>query len=488
MLELTKMAVTRLIFLEESEEDLIHDLSLKVLKEIGVLVRSPSVLKMLGDAGAYIDTEKGIAKISEDLVEDALRKAPKEILMAARDPKHDMKLPVDTWPYTATTGLAIYMTDLETGKKRETTRRDLADFAKLADALPSVDYFWPCVTTGDVHQEIHTIHELWISLQFQTKHIQGDSMSAVDARKQVELASLVVGGEDKLRKRPIFSVVSCPIAPLSFEKGSVEGQVEFAKAGIPVSSLSMSLSGGSAPVTMAGTLVNANTENLASIVITQTAAPGAPHIYGSNSTPIDMNTGNINYGAAEGPLIAAALGQMAKRYKMPCQVADWGVDGEKLGVMKSFSELTSTTLTAFSGSDLSQGMGSFESAKGASLEQMVIDAYLWDNYRLFMNKFTINEATSAVDVIKSVGHGNTFLTNPHTMKNFKNELHFRNKKTVEWEGTMSKTMVPEAKEIAKKLLKEHAVKPIDESIIKQGNDLIKMYTRRAVSPGIVNAV
>jgi trimethylamine--corrinoid protein Co-methyltransferase len=474
------MAVVRLRLMDRSEEDLIHNLSLKVLREIGVLVRSPSVLSMLKKAGAEVDDKKMIAKIPESVIQDALKKAPKEILCAARDPKYDMKLPVQSWPYMATTGLAIYMKDIDTGKTRETTRKDLADFAKLADVLPQVDYFWPCVTAGDVPQQIHTIHELWTSLQYQTKHIEGDSISAIDARKQIELASMIVGGEKELKKRPIFSVVSCPIAPLSFEKGSIEGQVEFAKAGIPVSSLSMSLSGGSAPVTLAGTLVNANAENLASISITQIACPGAPHIYGSNSTPIDMNTGNIDYTAVEQPAISAGLGQMAARYKLPCQISDWGVDAEDLGVMKTFSELTSSTLTNFCGSDLAQGIGSWGHAKGAALEQMVIDAYAWENYRLLINKFTVNEQTAAVDVIKEVGHGGSYLTNPHTLKCFRKELHQRNKKTVPWEATMSNRMVPEAREIAKKLLKEHAAKPIDKEIVKRGDELIKSYEKSSI--------
>ena len=475
------MAVARLRLMDKSEENLIHDLSLKVLREIGVLVRSQSALKMLKEAGAETDDKRMVAKIPDSMVKDALSKAPKEILCAARDPKHDMRLPVQTWPFVATTGLAVYMKDLDSGKTRETTRKDLADFAKLADALPQVDYFWPCVTAGDVPQQVHTIHELWVSLQNQTKHIEGDSMSSVDARKQIELASMVVGGEEQLRKRPIFSVVSCPIAPLSFEKGSVEGQIEFAKAGIPISSLSMSLSGGSAPVTLAGTLVNANSENLASIVITQTAHAGAPHIYGSNSTPIDMSTGNIDYESVEQPFICAGLGQMANRYGLPCQVADWGVDGDELGVMKTFSELTSSTLTALCGSDLSQGMGSWGSAKGAALEQVVIDAYAWENYRQFMNKYTISEQTAAVDVIRQVGHGGTYLTSPHTMKNFRKELHFRNKKTIPWEATMSQKMVPEARVIAKKFLKEHIVKGIDTDIVKKGDELVKKYEKSMIA-------
>jgi trimethylamine--corrinoid protein Co-methyltransferase len=475
------MAVVKLRFLSKDEEDIVHALTLKTLETIGVLIRSQSVLRILDEAGATVDFSSGIARIPESLVKEALARAPKSIRMCARDKRYDMQLPVEAVPYCATTGLGIFMKDLETGEERETTRADLALFARLADALPQVDFFWPSVTAGDVPQQVHTIHELWVSLQNQTKHIQGDSVSALDARKQIELASLVVDGEEELRRRPIFSVVSCPIAPLSFERGAIEGQVEFARAGIPVCSLSMSLSGGSAPVTMAGTIVNANAENLASLVVTELSSPGAPHIYGSNSSPISMQTGNIDYEAVETPIIAAAMGQMAKRYGLPSQVADWGVNADDIGIMKSICELTSTALTMFANSDLSQGFGSFRSAKGASLEQMVIDAYMWENYKAFMRKIVINEQSAALDIIKAVGHGGTFLTHPHTMHNFRKELHFRDKKKLSWEATLSNKMVPEAREIAKRLLREHTVAPLDRDIIEEGDKLLREYEKMTIA-------
>lgn len=468
-------------FLDKAEEDLIHKQSLKCLSEIGVLVRSKSVLKMLGDAGADIDQKAEIAKIPEEMIDGALKNAPKEIRLCGLEPKNDMTIPVDSIPYMATTGLAVYMTDFKTGKNRDTTRKDLADFARLADALEPVDFFWPCVTAGDVPQHTHIIHELWTAAQNQTKHMQGDSISALDAQKQIELASLIMGGLKELKRRPFFSVVSCPIAPLSFEKGAIEGQVEFAKAGIPITSLSMSLSGGTAPVTVAGTLVNANSENLASLVITQLSNAGAPHIYGSNSTPIDMRTGEIDYGAVENPFISVALGQMAKRYSLPCQISDWGLQDGELGEPTPFSELSSLTLNTFSGSDLAQGIGCVGSAKGASLEQMVIDAYVWKNWKGFLRKVEINEEKIALDVTKAVGHGNSFLMHPHTLKNYKRELFSRDRNVLEWEMDMPGKGIREAKAIVKKLLKEHKPAPLDKSIVKQGDELLKEYEKMIVA-------
>jgi len=473
------MAVARTTFLDKGEEDLIHAQSLKTLNEIGVMIHSESVLEMLEKSGADVDHKRRIVKIPENMVEEALKTAPKQIEYHARDPKHNFNLPAENFPYTATNGLAIHIADLETGEEHSSTREDIASFIRLGDALDQVDYLWTSLTATDVPAKVHAIHELWVAIQNTTKHVESVAFtSAIDARKQVELASLIVGGEDELRKRPIISVIVCTISPLTFEKVSIEAQVEFAKAGIPIVSMSMSQSGMSCPVTVAGTITNVNTENLASLVITQFAAPGAPHIYCSESAPVDMNTGMFNYSAPEMTQISIGTGQMAKRYGLPCMVADWGANMDiKPGISYPASDLCGGSMAAMASTDLAAGLGCTDHAKGCSYEQLVIDAYLWENFRTYLRKFTINEETIALDVVKEVGHGNTFLTHHHTMKNFKTELALRDKKKLAWEATLSSKMVPEAREVAKKFLREHEVPQIDRDIIKQGDALITEYEK-----------
>ena len=337
------------------------------------------------------------------------------------------------------------------------------------------------LTAGEVNQKAHGLHELWTTFQNTTKHVQSVEVSSIeDSRAQVKLASLVAGGEKELRKRPLFSVICCSIAPLSFDEGAVEGMAELAKHGIPVASMSMSLSGGSAPITIAGTVVNANSENLASLVITQFTAPGAPHIYCSSSAPIDMRTGSINYMTAEPALISASLGQMAEKYHLPSMVGDWGLnDNPEPGIPHSMTQNFGVFLTTMSGTDIAGGMGGLDAVKGAALEQLVIDAYLWEDVRAYMRKHTFNEQTIALDVIKAVGHGNTFLTHPHTLRNFKKELHFWDPAKLAWEATLSNKMVPEAKKIAKELLKSHQVPPLDKSMVQKGDEVIRSFEKAA---------
>ena len=467
------MAIARLRFLSSDEEELVHEKSLETLSEIGVLVRSKSVLSLLNDSGADVDKKSQIARIPEAMVSGALKKAPNRFELCARERTNDIGVPTTGMPHLTTDGLTLYMRDLETGEKRNATRNDFSQFARLADALDAVDFFWPIVTISDVPSGSHNLHELWTAFQNCTLHVQGDCTDASDAKGMIELGSIVVGGKEKLMKRPIFSCATNPISPLSFDKGAVEAQVEFARAGVPVLCHSMSMSGMSAPVTLAGTIVNLNAENLASIVISQCASPGAPHIYGSCSMPADFVTGAINMYAPEGMMISAAAGQMARRYGRPCMVANWGMGGKGPGIQVSLSEAFAYALGVFSGSDLISGIGGLDSAKGCSMEQMVLDSIVWDDFRAFLRDFTIDDKTTALDVMREVGHGNSYLSHAHTGRTFRKELHFWNKKNLALEATLSSKMLPEAREIAKKLLKEHEVPKLDREVIRRGEAILR---------------
>ena len=479
------MAVARLKFLDKGEEDLIEQQSIECLETIGVKVKSERVLNLLEKYGAEADHRTQIAKIPESVVRSALRTVPKEMTLHARDPKLNLNIPVSSWPYTGTSGLGTFIVDIKTGKKRDSTVKDIADLVRVADGLSGADYIQTSLTATEVPHQTHGLHELWTAFQNTTKHVQGvEIFNAEDARKQVELGALIAGGVEELKRKPTFTVIHCSIAPLTFERDAVEALVEFSKAGVPVTTMTMSLSGGTAPVTMAGTLVNGNCENLASMVIGQASAKGARTIFCSSSTPVDMTTGMINYESPNQPLIATGLAQMAKRHGLPCMVGDWGLnDSDMPGVPHTLSEVLGIALSTMSGTDMQGGIGALDNAKGMAIEQEVIDAYVWENVRMEMTRFEISEATAALDIIRQVGHGNTFLTNIHTARNFKKEILRRDPVKGKFEMTQSRAMVPEAKKIALSILREHSVPSLDKSILQRGNEIIRDWEKELAKRG-----
>jgi len=456
--------------------DLIHAQSIKSLQEIGIKVHSKPVLEILEKNGASVNYNAMVAKIPEKMVNQALESVQKEFTLCARDPKHDLKVPTKTYPWMTTSGLAVLVKDYETGEYRDSARKDIAAFTRLGDAVDSIDFLWTSLTATDVTPLAHGPHELWTTMQNTIKHVQGVTVqSAEDAKVQIELAALIAGGKEKLKKRPLFSVIACPIAPLTYEKGAIEAQVELAKAGIPVASMSMSNGGASCPLPVAGMLVNANTENLGSIVISQTASPGAPHIYCSESGPMNMATASIDYSLPEKSFLCIGLAQMAKRYNLASLVADagWGhgIEASVSGVLTPVTQLTGI----MGGSDIVTGLGSVDSAKGISFEQLIVDAYMWDCSKNYMNEVEISAEKIGLDAVKEVGHGHDFLMHPHTLKYLRGEISSWDREKLDLLEMDEQELPAAANKMVKSILDKHQVKPIANDLIEKGDAIIKKY-------------
>jgi trimethylamine--corrinoid protein Co-methyltransferase len=160
---------------------------------------------MLDENGAVVDYDSMVAKIPETMVNKALETAPSQFTLYGRDSKHDIALPIDGKPKCSTSGLAVFISDLETGEQRNATKEDLRKFIRLADALESVGYVWTSITLSDVPAMAHGAHEVWVTLQNTTKHITSVSaQSAKDALMQIELAALVTGGKENLKKSRFY--------------------------------------------------------------------------------------------------------------------------------------------------------------------------------------------------------------------------------------------------------------------------------------------
>ena len=83
----------------------------------------------------------------------------------------------------------------------------------------------------------------------------------------------------------------------------------------------MAMAGGSSPATLAGTLVTHNAEVLGGIVLSQLTCKGAPVIYGSSTTAMDLRNANATVGTPECALISAAVARLARYYSLPSFVA-----------------------------------------------------------------------------------------------------------------------------------------------------------------------
>ena len=415
------MARARMSFLDRSEIQRVHGTTVRILSEVGVLIHSPYVRDLVEGAGCVRAKDGKRTLIPESVVKSAITGASKSVLLASRDGKHDITVPAGR-VHVANGGEGVFVKDLVTGESRSASSDDLRDFAIIVNELPELDFFWPMVGALEQPVRLKEITELKVSLMFTTKHVQAMSTDAEEARWMVELASGLTGGEEELAKRPIFSAVECPISPLTFEKGLVEAQVELARAGIPVVAMSASVTGLTSPVTASGTIAQMNAENLASLVISQAAKKGAPFIYSIDSSPGDLKTGSIDYGALEVPLIRTGAGEMGRSYGLPTMVAGIGLENLAHKMVNEWEGVPHVSIQSMVPSDLGAGFGGIDMATGASFEQLVADAWVWRVAREFARDFDTGDEAISFETIRDAGLDGNFLGKRHTVSRFRKEI------------------------------------------------------------------
>jgi len=459
-------------FLTEDEIERIHKASLQVLRETGVKIYSEKVRELLAKNGAKVDG--AIVKLPSALVEESIKRAPEKITLGAREPECDLEIPSDDFPFLATSGFSAFIDDSETGQRRKSTSSDLKDFAIISDYLDTVDYFWPTLVPCELPSPIHELHALVISFENTRKHIQCSCVTEKVAKWQIRLATAIAGGEEELRKRPLFSTVNCPVAPLTFEEGSSEAMVVLARAGIPIAPMTMVLSTTTAPATMAGTMVVAVAEELASIVIAECANPGAPVIYTSEAAPANTKTGEINYRAPEYPLLSAGNAQMARFYKVPNMVADMSLEEIPSDIPSFERSVLKVAMSFMCRTDLSPWFGARDQALSAMLEQIILDAEISEHARAYLRSFEIDDDTLALDVIHKVGPSGHFLSEKHTREHFRKEIWSRElSDTFVLDPATKGSFLERARAKVKEILSTHKPPPIKEDVHKEMERIIR---------------
>jgi trimethylamine--corrinoid protein Co-methyltransferase len=307
------------VFTEDELND-IHCATLEVLRKTGVFVEDEAALDIFSSGGAKVDAKTKVVRIPPHLVEGAVRSAPEVVLLAGRNPENDILLEMNRVGFDCF-GEAIQIIDAQTRKIREPKKADLADATRLVDSLEHIDICHRSLGCHDVPAAVSAIHNAEAMLLNTTKHIFLAAGSGRMLRQIMKMLGAVVGGEDKISERPIMTCGTCPVTPLRLPQDCCEIVIESAKSGLVTKCLSQAMAGGSSPVTLAGTLVLHNAEVLSTCVLSQLVRKGAPFVYGSSTCSMDLRFGTAVVGNPETALLNAAIAQISRNYKLPCQVA-----------------------------------------------------------------------------------------------------------------------------------------------------------------------
>ena len=462
----------------------IHLATLEVLESVGVKVLEEKALKKLAEVGANVDFKDRIAKIPEYIVNEAVKKAPSTFNLYGRA-KSVLRLGGKK-VYFASQGTSTYVLDLETGKRRYATLKDVALLTRLADSLENIHHVSEIVSPTDVPVSVAHAYSLVERFKNTKKPTDGYNYGELPAMDCIRIASVVAGGEDELRKKPMMIGFYNPLSPLTHSKDTLEGLRVFGKYGQPVIIAPEAQAGMTAPVTLAGLLVQQNAEILSGMVIAEMFNPGAPVLYGTVSTISDMKTGNIALGSAETALINMATAQLARYYRIPSR-GTGGVTDSKIPDIQAGIEQSITLLMAAAAgiNFIYYAAGSLESTKTASYEQLLISNDICGMVSRILRGIEVNDETLAVDVIRDVGPGGMYIANRHTLEHFKKE-HFIpkiiNRETREiWERKGAKDLQEASHETVKSILKDYQPEPLDKNVEKELERIIKDIEKRACS-------
>ncbi len=455
----------------------IHLAALEIMEEVGVKFPSEWALNVFEEAGCEVDRNKMVVKIPSKMVIEYIRKAPSQYLLAGRDGKDDMWLDNKT-SHLSTDGCCVDMVDLFTGKVRRSVKQDITDSCKVADYLSEISYIWgPPVSAQDVSASARALHEMEAAMDGTTMHIQTETViSKKLAEYTLEMAAIVAGGKEELRKRPLFSFMQCAMDPLGQDGGSVEASMVAAQWGIPTGFMPMPMSCATAPATLAGNLVVALVDAISPLVLMQLINPGTPVYFAAAPTVIDLYTGGYTGGGPEDHLLSAAFSQICHFYQIPLFVGAFATGAKQPDWQAAVDNCFAGFIPVLSKTAVLNGAGTLNGSKIFSLQELIMDCEIYSIIAKVAEGIEVTDETLALDVIKEVGPGGNYMSHKHTRKHLKKIWRpnvYDRKPYGQWEQSDRAGAMEQATEQAKWILKNHEVNPLESKIKQEFAKIIK---------------
>jgi trimethylamine--corrinoid protein Co-methyltransferase len=446
-----------------------HHQSLLLLEQIGVKISYKPAQKALKDAGCSIDQKNDIARVPQHIIMKSLEYAPSYFMLGGRDPSTDIYVGGNE-VHTTGSGNCVNVIDLWNREHRPGTFKDLEEMVLLQDGLENLESCQNPITPTDLPKRGLYVKSFEGMVRNTGKHLINQAESAAEVQDHVDILEAVVGSRDEVLRRNMVSFVCCFKSPLTYGDTNCEVLFKCAKLGLPLLVETDPISGATAPVTLAGLLIQQNAELLFAIALAQIVKPGSPVLYTHAPTVMDMRTGDVSEGCPERSLYYIYCAHMCRFYDIPsCGVA--GVTDSKTNDIQSGIEKASTLITAaLAGYNLIySAAGTINSVLTSSLQGITVDDELYGYVRHILKgiDFSSEKLHESVDLIAKVAHsGKSFLTERHTKENLRQEhwlpeITDRRRYEV-FEQSDQKGILDFASEKAKRILEEHVPVPIPE--------------------------
>ncbi len=162
------------------------------------------------------------------------------------------------------------------------------------------------------------------------------------------------------------------------------------------------------------------TEALSGIALSQLIRPGAPVVFGSFLSNINMQSGSPQFGTPESAIGLLCTGQIARRFNLPFRTGG-GLNSSQTPDAQAAYEAMMTMLPTFlAGANfVMHTAGWLEGGLVASYEKYIVDVQILESLQYEFTPLDIDEESLAFGAHEEVGHGGHFLGAAHTMERFR---------------------------------------------------------------------
>ncbi len=465
----------KLKIVDEQSINKIHEASLRLLEQTGMIVEHGGALELLGDSGCKVDLKEKRVWFLPDLIMEQIKKVPKEVTLGGREEEHDIilggKNQSKSLPFTRSTCGIEEILDYKTNKVRGSNLSDFKDFVILSNALPNIDYCG-VLSPVDVDLASRDVTGAGFALRINKKHLHSLAYNGKSVDYLSQFSQVIRGSKEEAAKRPPISFFQVSISPMHLSKDGVDCIISAGKNSVPVFLNSSPIMGATAPLSIAGCVALLNAEILAMNAILQLSNPNSSMIYTIRPSIIDMKTGLSLWGAIEVTMASALSVQLAKeKYGFITDIFGPCSDSKIVDIQSAMERTWMSFLPVLAGTDMICGAGSLNFQITMSLPQMVIDDELMAVLKRTVKGVLVNDSELAVDVIDKIGPKGNFLGCEHTFERFRNSLleyNVLNRAVIDnWETNGKQEVNGIAKKRLEDIVDKYEIRTLDSGKIAQ---------------------
>lgn len=465
--------------LSEADCEKILNAAFQIAETTGMDIKDEEAREMLVAAGAKY--EDGVVRIPRELIIKCINSAGKELVLYDRCGNKKIEAGGSN-TYFGLGPTNPYTNDFETGERRNSKRSDVTNAAIVADGCPNIDFVMGLSQISDQNVSLSDVYEGYEMLTNTVKPciIWGIDEKGLD--DQVKMADAIAGGHDKLTEKPFIALFpGCPDTPLVINKRISRNIKYCAASGLPMIFMGGIQLGTTSPVTLAGAVASNMVEMFTGIVLSQLVREGTAIACGFVVLTVDMMTTTSSYGSPEHCLGESMCADLFHYLNLPTMQTG-GVTDSKIVDEQSAIETAMAVLTnILSGGNMVHDVGFMDGAMSGSLDQIVMTDEIISFARRIERGVIVNEETLVLDLIDEVGPGGEFLSEDHTLENFREEFWFptliNHSVYGEWSKT-KKDMRTRIHEKTANILYNHRAPALSDEVMEAVNEILNAAEER----------